>query len=134
MDDALLMGGFEGFCDLFGNRKCLVNWDWSLSNPVSEGRPLHQLQHQRSRVVGFFNTVDGRDARMVKAGQHLRLSLEPGQPIRISREGFRQDLQRHLTVQLRISGLIHPSHAPLADEGGDIVVAESGADFESHGL
>ena len=28
----------------------------------------------------------------------------------------------------------HLSHAPLADEGGDLIVAESGANFESHKL
>ena len=68
-----------------------------------------------------------------RRGKHLRLSLEPREAIRISRKRLR-DLERHLPVQLRISGLIDLSHAPLADEGGDIVVAESGADVEGHGL
>ena len=43
-------------------------------------------------------------------------------------------LPRVLTLELRISGLIHLAHAALADEGGDIVVAESGADVEGQGL
>ena len=46
----------------------------------------------------------------------------------ISRKRLRQDLERHLPVELGISGLIDLSHAPLADEGGDVVMAESGAD------
>ena len=33
-----------------------------------------------------------------------------------------------------ISGLIDLSHAPLADEVGDVVVAESGNDFQCHGF
>ena len=45
-----------------------------------------------------------------------------------------QDLQRHLAVQRGIGGLVDLPHAPLADEGGDIVVAEAGADCETHGL
>ena len=31
-------------------------------------------------------------------------------------------------VELAVSRSIHLAHAPLADEGGDIVVVESGAD------
>ena len=34
-----------------------------------------------------------------------------------------------VTVELGVSGAIR-----LADEGGDVVVAESGADLQSHGL
>ena len=53
----------------------------------------------------------------------------------ISRAGiFALGSQRHLAVQLGIGGLIDPSHPPLADEGGDGVVAESRANFEGHGL
>ena len=37
-------------------------------------------------------------------------------------------------VQLRIGGLIDLAHPTLADEGGDLVVGESRADFERHGL
>ena len=34
---------------------------------------------------------------------------------------------------LGIGGLIDLAHAPLADEGGHVVMRESGADFQSHG-
>ena len=44
----------------------------------------------------------------------------------------RAGFQYHLSVELRIGGLIHLAHAPLADEGGDVVVAESGADVQRH--
>ncbi len=39
-----------------------------------------------------------------------------------------QDLPRHLAVQLGVSGSIDLAHAAFADEGSDVVVAESGAD------
>ena len=38
------------------------------------------------------------------------------------------DLQRYLAVQLGIGGLIDLAHAPLANEGGDVVVPEAGTD------
>ena len=78
--------------------------------------------------------MDLRDVRMVQAGEDLRLTLKPCQPIRIAGKRFGQDLQRHLPVQLGIGGLIDLSHPALADEGGDVVVAESGADGQGHGL
>ena len=44
----------------------------------------------------------------------------------------RQDLQRGLPVQLGVGGLIDLAHAPLADEGGNVVMAESVADGQGH--
>ena len=65
---------------------------------------------------------------MVEAGENLRLTLEPGEAIRIGGEGFGEDLQGDLALELGVGGLIHLPHAALADEGGDVVVPESGAD------
>ena len=87
---------------------------------------------QRPRVVLFLDAVDGRNARMIQTGEDLRLPLEARKPIRIGRKRFRQDLQRHLPVQFGIGGLADLAHAALADEGGDIVVAEAGADVEGY--
>ncbi len=44
----------------------------------------------------------------------------------------RQDLERHLPVQLGIGGMIDLPHAPLANEGGHVVMGESGTDTERH--
>ena len=51
---------------------------------------------------------------------------------RIAGKRLGQDLQRHLAVQLGIGGLVDLSHPALADEGGDVVVAEPGAYFQGH--
>ena len=59
--------------------------------------------------------------------ENLRLPREPGQAIRIGREGVGEDLQRDLAVELGVGGLSDLAHAALADEGGDVVVAELGA-------
>ena len=70
-------------------------------------------------------TAKPRRKRLCK---HLRLSLEPGQAIRIAGERLGQNLQRHLAVELGPSPG-RPVPCPLADEGGDVEVAESGTDF-----
>ena len=49
-----------------------------------------------------------------------------------SAERFRQDLQRHLAVQLGIGSLIDLSHPAFTQLGDDFVVAESCADVECH--
>ena len=64
----------------------------------------HQLQNQRLRTFTVFKTVNSRDVGVVQACENLRLSLDPRTVIRISGHAFGQDLQRHLPVQLGISG------------------------------
>ena len=80
------MGGFQSLGDLLRDRESLIDCNRALSNPVGEGWPLHQLQHQGTGAFVFFNAVDLRDVRMVQAGKDLGLALKPGQPIRISGE------------------------------------------------
>ena len=69
------------------------------------------------------------DVGMVQRGQDSGFTLKPCESIRNSRKRFRQDLQRHLPVQLRVGGLIDLFHAPLADEGGHVVAPYA---LESH--
>ena len=78
--------------------------------------------------------MNGSDVRMVERRENLRLSLEPGQPIRIRREGFRQDLQGDLAVELCVGVLPDFPHPTFTDLGRDFVMAESGADVERHRL
>ena len=71
---------------------------------------------------------------MIKGREYLRRPLEPGEPIRVVSEGVRENLQRDLAVELRVGGLPDLAHAPLAEEGRDVVVAEAGAGTEGHDL
>jgi hypothetical protein len=64
------------------------------------------------------------------AGRNLRLTLEPGEAIRVVREGVWQDLQRDLAVELGVGGLPHFTHPAFAQFGGDVVVAEAGANAQ----
>ena len=113
--------------DLLRNRQRLIQRDRSLRDPVGEGRPFDQLQHQRPRPLGFLDAVDLGDVGVVEAGEDLRLPREPGEAVRISREGVGQDLQRDLAVELGLGGLPDLPHAAFAQERGHVVVAERGA-------
>ena len=76
--------------------------------------------------------MDPCDVRMIQVGENLGFELEPVEAIWIVCERLGEDLNRDLAVQLGIGGLIDLSHAPLADEGGHVVMADSGADCEGH--
>ena len=49
---------------------------------------------------------------MVEAGEDLRLALEPGEAVRISREGVGEDLQGDLAVELGVGGLMANRFSP----------------------
>ena len=83
-------------------------------------------------VLGLLDAVDGGDAGVVEAGEDLRFPLEPGEPIRVSREGVGEDLQGNVAPELRVGRAIDLPHAPLADEGGDVVVAAAVTDGQGH--
>ncbi len=103
-----------------------------MPDAISQRRALNQFEDQRPRFLGFLDAVDGGDVGVVEAGEDLRFPLEPGQPIRIRREGVRQDLQRDLAVELGVGGLPDLAHAAFPEQSGDVVVAEAGADAEGH--
>ena len=105
MNHTGFVGGLQRLGNLLGDGQGFVERDRPLRDPVSESRPLHQLQDQRPRAFGFLDAVDGRDVGVVEAGEDLRLPLEPGESIRISGEGVGEDLQRNLAAQLRVGGL-----------------------------
>ncbi len=69
---------------------------------------------------------------MVQRGDRAGLTLEPLLEIGIRRDMLGQHLDGDRAVQAGVGGLIDLPHAPLADEGGDVVMAEAGADVERH--
>ena len=71
---------------------------------------------------------------MVEAGQDLRLPREPGEPIRVIREGVREDLQGDLAVQLRVGGLPDLAHPALAEEPHYLVRTNRLTGLEAHDL
>ena len=47
---------------------------------------LDQLHHERADAVGFFETVDLRDVRMVQRREGLRFAREPREPFGVAGE------------------------------------------------
>ena len=72
MDHPRLVRRLQCLGDLLRNGERLIERDRPLSDPVSQSRPLDQLQDERPRPLGFLDAVDGGDVGVVEAGEDLR--------------------------------------------------------------
>lgn len=73
---------------------------------------------------------DGQDVRMRERRDRFRLALEACQRGRIGRDGLREDLDRHVPVQLLIPRPVDLPHATSAQRRKDLVGAEAGSGCE----
>ena len=134
MDDALLVGRFEGFGDLLGDGEGFVDRDGPLLDAICQRRPLDQFEDQRSDAVSLLQPVDAADVWVVQRGEDLGFALEASQAVRVGRERLGQHLQRHVPVELRVAGLPDFTHTAFADLGGDGVRAEGRSRLKWHQL
>ena len=109
------------------------------NDEIRERRPLDEFHHEGldGRLPwtcgrGVFQPVDGRDVRVVERGEHLRLTLEPRETVRVGRERGREDLDRHLALQLRIRRPIHLPHSAHTNLGGDLIGSEAATGCQRH--
>ena len=78
--------------------------------------------------------VNRADVPRIKGGRVLSVSHKARAGLAVTGQLKRQHLDRHVPVEFRIPRAVDLAHAAFADLGGDVVMAESGADFECHRL
>ena len=61
MNDALLVGRFEGTGDLAGDRQGILEIERARDQPLLEGPPGRQLHHQEPHPADLFERMDRRD-------------------------------------------------------------------------
>src|SRR4029077_5384539 len=64
---------------------------------------LDQLEHQRVDVAFVLEPVDGGDVWVVQGREDFGFALKPRESAAVRGERWRQDLDRDLTFQLRVS-------------------------------
>ena len=69
-------------------------------------------------------------AEMVEGREHFGFALKARQAIRIASHRGGQHLNRNLTFQIRVDGLVHLAHATDAYLRGDLVEPDSRAGSE----
>ena len=131
VNDALFVRGFERLGDLLRDGQRLVERDRAPRDALRQVLALDELHHQRGDAPTFFEPVDARDVRMVQRGEGLGFAREPRQAVGIMRERFGQDLDRDVTIQLRVARAEDLPHAAFADRRDDFVDAEARAGSEA---
>ncbi len=124
MDDAFFMRGFERLGDLTRDCQRLIERDGALRQTIRQRGSFDQLQHERRQVAGFFETVEGRDMRVVQRGQEFRFPSESRASIGVAGESPRQDFHRDVPLQPRVARAVHLAHAALAELAFDAVWPE----------
>ena len=131
MNDPLLMRGLKRVRDLRRDRQGVIKPDRATRDALRQVLALDEFHDQRTNTIGFFETVDRGDVRMVQRRERLRFAREPGEPVGIVRKRVRKDFECDIAIQLGVAGAVHPAHAPFADLYGDFVVAETSTGGES---
>jgi hypothetical protein len=127
VNDPFLVRGVERIGNLPGDCERLGDRERAARQPIGKGVPLHQLQHQRPKALGFLDAVDCADMRMVQRGEHSRFPLETRQTFRIGAEDARQDFDRDIAPEPRVARAIHLPHPARPEQPLQLKRANSSA-------
>ena len=124
MNDPVIVGRFERFRDLPGDRPRFIEWKRALDETVRQSDPVDQFEDQRTRALRFLEPVDGCNVGMIECRENLRFSSEPRQALGIERDGVGQHLQRDVAAEIRIAGAVDLAHAACTEQGQHLVRAK----------
>ncbi len=102
----------------------------ALGNSFRQGGAFDELENQGLGLACFFNAVNLPDVGMIQGGQNLRFSLKPGHSLAVRSKLFRQDLERHIPVQLGIGSAINFSHTAFTDLLQNLVMRDGLAEHD----
>ena len=94
--------------------------------PRDDGRPNDRavLHHEEQRIAVFANLEDLADVGMIDRGHGHRLAAQALARARIGGRLGRQQLDRDLTIEPRVSGKIDLAHASRAESRENLVGPE----------
>ena len=64
---------------------------------------------------------------MIQRRERAGFPFEAGEPVGIGREPGRQNLDRHVAIELRVASPIHLAHSAFADLRANLIVPDSAA-------
>ena len=74
--------------------------------------------------LGFFETVQGRDVRVIELREEASLAFETSETFLVLRELVGEDFDSDVAAELRVAGAVDLAHATFADGLEDLVVGE----------
>ena len=132
MDDPLLVRRFERVGNLTRGCHGFRDRHGAALQAIGQGLAVNQFEHQRPNTAGILEAMNGRDVRVIQAGQQLRFPLETRQAIGILRKEIGEDLQGDVASQSRVARAIDLAHPTCTDERDDLERAEARAGDEGH--
>ena len=91
---------------------------------VIQPQALDELHDVIRHAVLLADAEDRDDVGVVQLGGGLRLALEPPLGLGVEQHVLGQHLERDVTAQRHLLGLVDDAHAPLADLAEDAKIAE----------
>jgi hypothetical protein len=95
---------------------------------VGESLTFDELHDEKARARGFLEAVERSDVRMVHGREKTRLALEPGKPLGVVLDIFRENLDGDVAPEPRIARPVDDPHSPGTELVQDLVMGESRSD------
>jgi hypothetical protein len=133
MNDPLPVRHLQGVCDLYRDRDGIPDGERTFQQPLGERRSLDQLEYQGGHSVDPLEAIDGADVLVVESREYLGFALEADQTVRVLGEERREDLDRHVAIELAVARAVHVAHPATAKVVDDRIRAELPSD-ERRGL
>src|SRR5262249_25748734 len=124
VDDAVVVGGFEGFGDLHGDLGGLLQTERILPEPLGERLALDVLHGDELASLGLSALVHLADERVVQPRGGLGLEDEAIALAGIEVHSPGRELQGHVALQALVAGEEHLGHAPAPEDLDDPIGAE----------
>ena len=99
-----------------------------LRNLLVERAPLDELHRHEGNIIVFLDGENGDDVRVVECGDGPGFPSEARQTVCVSREGRRKNLQRHITIQFRVTRAVDLAHSTSAEQRQNPAAAELPSD------
>ena len=125
MNDTALVCRIERIGELPRQRLRLGPCEGAAGETLGQVLPFDEFHDNRHLAAGLLDAVDVRDVGVIERGERAGLALEPRPPLGIGRDECRQDLDRHLPIQLGVARPIHLSHPPCAEGADDFIRSDA---------
>ena len=124
MHDASLVRSLERGGDLTRDPHRLLNRQGPAPQSLGERRSLDQFKDECVNARRRFEAVDCGDVRVIQRREQPRLAREARQPFGICRKEARQDFDRNVAIESRVTGAVHFAHAADAEEVENLINPE----------
>ncbi len=132
MDESLTMGGRERAGDLSSQADDLSHRERALFQSGGERLSIEVLHDEKRDATILGDVMKHADARVLERSDGLGLAQEPFAKLAVTRDPWRQNLQRDSAVQAQVPGQVDLTHSPGPEGRLNFVPAQATAGGQTH--